>query len=101
MRRKSSFAYATRTVQRNRLWIYRKRMRYSQRTVALLLGHKTATHVSAYEHGRRLPSLETALKLELILRVPVAFLFQDAYLAAKRIIRDREERLRQSGSWGR
>jgi transcriptional regulator with XRE-family HTH domain len=67
----------------NRLWIHRKKMGYSQQEVATLLGHRSAAHVSDYERGVRLPSLETALKLELILCAPIAFLFRDRMLELK------------------
>ena len=52
-------------------------MGYTQREVARLLGYRSATHISDYERGRRLPSLETAIKLEVVLCAPVAFLFPD------------------------
>ena len=61
-------------------------MGYSQKDVATLLGHKTATHVSDYERGVRLPSLETALKLETILCIPIAFLYRDLHLQLKHAI---------------
>ena len=77
----------------NYLWIYRKRMGFSQKRVALLLGHKTTTHVSDYERGRRLPSLKTALKLEIILRIPIAFVYGEQYNILKRNIREVENRL--------
>ena len=77
----------------NYLWIYRKRMNFSQKRVALLLGHKTTTHVSDYERGRRLPSLRTALKLEIILRIPIAFVYGEQYNTLKRNIREVESRL--------
>lgn len=83
-----------RSFTQNHLWIYRKRMGYTQKQVAHLLGHKTASHLSGYEHGKRLPSLETALKLEIVLRVPVAFLYQDLCRKLKREIRQKEEALR-------
>lgn len=74
--------------------MYRKRMGYSQRYVALLLGHKSVSPISDYEQGKRLPSLETALKLELVLRVPVAFLYQGLYGELKQKIRQKEEHLK-------
>ena len=61
----------------NRLWIHRKKMGYTQREVATLLGYRSATHISDYERGKRLPSLEAAIRLEVVLCAPVAFLFPD------------------------
>lgn len=77
----------------NQLWLYRKRMAYSQKRVACLLGHASTTHLSEYERGRRLPSLETALRLEIILRMPMAFLYTEMYNRMKRQIRQAEDQL--------
>lgn len=77
----------------NRLWKYRKRMGFTQRQVAEIIGYHSSADLSHYEHGRKLPSLVTALKLELVYRVPVAFLFPEVYHTLKQQLRDREERL--------
>jgi len=77
----------------NRLIEYRKRMRLTQKTVARLLGLKNASILSRYESGSSLPTLERALSLETIYRVPVAFLFPNLYEAIRSKIRDREEKL--------
>ena len=42
-------------------------------------GFKIPVMISHYEHGRSLPPLPVALSLEIILRVPVAFLFPDLH----------------------
>jgi transcriptional regulator with XRE-family HTH domain len=76
--------------KQNSLAVYRRRMRYSQRSVARLLGHKSHAAVSSYEHGRVLPKLEIALRLEIILRTPLAFLFPDLHDSLKKEIRDHE-----------
>lgn len=68
-------------------------MGYSQRYVADLLGHKSHAALSLYEHGVLLPKLTTALKLEIILRTPVAFLFPDLYDSLKNEIRGQEDGL--------
>jgi transcriptional regulator with XRE-family HTH domain len=67
------------TKTNNRLWQARRRAGLEQKQVARLLGHKTCDQISRYERGDRLPSLEIALKLEIILRVPVRELFPDLY----------------------
>jgi transcriptional regulator with XRE-family HTH domain len=59
----------------NDLVLYRRRMGFSQKQVARLLGQRDTSMVSHYEHGRALPPLAVALGLEIIYRVPVAFLF--------------------------
>ncbi len=76
----------------SRLWRYRRRMGFSQRHVAELAGYLTPSEISRFEHGERLPSLLMALKLEIIYRVPVAFLYQDLYLRLRDSIREKEER---------
>jgi transcriptional regulator with XRE-family HTH domain len=68
-------------------------MGFTQRQVAEILGYHSSTDLSHYEHGRKVPSLVTALKLEVVYRVPVAFLFPELYHELKDQLRDREERL--------
>lgn len=79
----------------NSLDIYRRRMRFSQRHVAYLLGHRDSSAWSNYERGERLPSLENALRLGVILRVPVEFLFYALHDDLRSQIRAEEERLAQ------
>jgi len=66
-------------------------MGFSQKQVARLLGHRDTSMVSHYEHRRALPPLAVALGLEIIYRVPVAFLFPSMYDDLKRQIRHDEE----------
>ena len=77
----------------NRLDIYRRRMRFSQGHVARLLGHKDSSTWSNYERGQRLPSLVNALRLGIILRVPVEFLFYSLHDELRNSIRAKEERI--------
>lgn len=63
----------------NRLWIVRKKIGLPQKQVAFLLGHKNTTQLSRYERGSRIPSLETALKLESAYNTPVRVLFSGLY----------------------
>ena len=53
--------------------------------------------VSRYERGNSLPPLETALALEIILRVPVAFLFPNLYEQIRSRVRADEEVLAGRG----
>jgi transcriptional regulator with XRE-family HTH domain len=66
-------------------------MGFTQKQVARLLGHRDTSMVSHYEHGRSNPPLPVALSLEVILRVPVAFLFPQLYDEIKQRIRRAEE----------
>lgn len=79
----------------NQLDIYRRRMKFSQRQVAHLLGHKDNSAWSHYERGERLPSLPNALRLGIILRVPVECLFGALHDELRDRIRAEEERLAQ------
>jgi transcriptional regulator with XRE-family HTH domain len=77
----------------NKLDLFRRRMRFSQRHVAHLLGHKDNSAWSDYERGDRLPSLENALRLGIILRVPLEFLFGALHDELRDQIRAEEEHL--------
>lgn len=63
----------------NKLWIVRKRAGYLQKWVAAMLGQRAPSMVSEYERGSKLPSFETAIKLELVYQTPLAELFPDLY----------------------
>jgi transcriptional regulator with XRE-family HTH domain len=79
------------TPKPNQLDLYRRRMRFSMSQVAHLLGHKGTSVLSNYERGLRLPTLVNALKLSIILRVPVEFLFGALYDGLRGQIRAEEE----------
>lgn len=81
--------------QQNKLDFYRRRMRFSTRHVAHLLGHGDTSVFRRFERGERMPTLPSAFRLGIILRVPVEFLFPDLYDALKAEIRAEEERLSQ------
>lgn len=78
---------------KNSLWTARNKMGFSQKRVACALGLKRTSLLSRYEHGTRVPNLINALKLEIVYRTPVAFLFSSLYLDLKKEIREREEAL--------
>lgn len=63
----------------NRLWLARKRRRLRQKQVAYLLNHHTVDQISRYEKGLRVPTLETALMLEIIYATPLRVLFKELY----------------------
>lgn len=79
--------------KRNRttLILYRKRMGFSQKYVAQLLGLKDTATLCNYERGHLMPPLLVALGLEIIFRVPVAFLFPRLYEELRTEIRKVEE----------
>lgn len=76
----------------NKIADYRERMHLNTGAVAHLLGHRDASTLTAYERGQRLPSLENALRLSVILRVPVEFLFGQIYDELRNSVRAQEER---------
>jgi len=82
---------------KNDLWTYRKKMGLSQKRAAYFMGLKGTNSLSRYEHGVKLPNLMNALKLEIVYRTPVAFLFRELYEELKKEIRKREERSKVEG----
>src|SRR5262245_17775684 len=85
----------------NRLWNYRKRMGFTQKQVAAIIGHVTRTQIGNWEGGHRVPTLLSALKLEIVYRVPIAFLYPDLYRMLKDKLHSREARLRPTWSAGK
>lgn len=63
----------------NRLWLARKRAGFLLKWVAKLLGRRSIASVCEYESGRKLPTLPTAIRLELIYGMPMSALFPDLY----------------------
>ena len=80
---------------KNDLWTFRKKMGFSQKGVAYLMRMKRTNDLSRYEHGKRFPNLKNALKLEIVYRTPVAFLFAELYRRLRDEIRRRQERLKK------
>lgn len=81
----------------NSLVLYRRRMGFTQKHVASLLGLRGTSMLCHYEHGRSVPPLVTALGLEIILRAPVAFLFHGIYEDLRNRIRKMEGELAGPG----
>ncbi len=79
--------------KQNNLLLYRRRMGFSQKHVAFLLGHSDTAMLSRYEAGSSSPPLMTALRLEIIYRVPLAFLYGPIFDALREQIRKQEEEL--------
>ena len=72
---------------------FRRRMSFTAAHVAHLLGHQDTSALSDYERGEHTPSLANALRLGIILRVSVEFLFPVLYDGLRYEIRAEEERL--------
>ena len=69
-------------------------MGFTQAQAAAIIGNVSERHIGHWEAGRKLPGLMTALKLELVYRVPIAFLFTELHARLKAELRTREDRLR-------
>ncbi len=78
----------------NHLWKYRQRIGYSQTDVAEILGLSNSTQICQWEKGMTKPSLENVIKLSILYRAPVLFLFFPWYTKLKKELRAREEEWR-------
>lgn len=66
------------SIKQNKLWNARKRTGLELKQVARLAS-KTTEEISRYERGLNEPILKTALKLEIIYRMPVKLLFPELF----------------------
>ena len=76
------------------LALRRKRLGYEQKQIALLLGHKSTFQLSRYETGQRIPSLKEAIKLSILLGIPIQAIL-GAYF--RRCFEELEKEIRKSG----
>ncbi|MBI4766600.1 MAG: helix-turn-helix transcriptional regulator [Deltaproteobacteria bacterium] len=76
----------------NCLRLYRKKHGLSQKRTAYLMGLKTASALSHYERGDKVPGLKNALKLEIVLHTPAAFLFRELNRELKKEIEARRKK---------
>lgn len=67
------------TKYKNQLYLARRKRRLTRKQVASLLGYTGTSAIARHERGLTLPPLSIALMLEIIYRVPVAFLYPDVY----------------------
>lgn len=79
----------------NRLWQTRKLRGLEQKQVAYLVGQHTPAQISRYELGTRMPTLETALLLEMIYSVPLRVLYKDLYERLQAELKERFEHIPQ------
>lgn len=83
--------------QPNHLVHYRNRMGLTQLQVASLLGWKNIKAISKMESGTALPTMNTALKLSAIYRIPVEFLYHDLYVKLRSEVREKEAKAASFG----
>lgn len=79
----------------NYLRLYRRKKGLSQKKMADLMGFRTTSSISNYERGNKLPYLINLLKLEVICRTPIAFLFRGHIEKLKKEILKKEQRLQK------
>jgi transcriptional regulator with XRE-family HTH domain len=79
--------------ERNQIFNMRRNRRLLQKQLAVLLGHRYTYMISKYEHGIRLPPLETALLLEIALGVRLPEMYPDLYRAMQALVLVRCQRL--------
>lgn len=77
----------------NYLRLQRKRLGFSEREIAFLLGRKGSSQVSRYEHFHQVPPLETAIAYHVIYRTAPPELFGGSYDRIAREIQNRARRL--------
>ena len=75
---------------KNDLFFRRSQWGFTQKEVAKFIGLRTVNLLTHYEKGSALPSLKTALSLEILYRTPVAFLYPSLYASLRSDIRQRE-----------
>jgi transcriptional regulator with XRE-family HTH domain len=78
------------------LVLARRRRGLSRKQVASLLGYRDPGTIADYENGRIRPPLVTALRLEILYRRPVAFLFPELYSELRTKLRAQEDKVRSS-----
>ena len=77
----------------NQIQKYRQKRQMSIEDMARLLNYASNKSYWEWEVGRRMPTLENALRLSYALRCPVEVLFFDLYDLLRREVKEREERL--------
>ena len=68
---------------------YRRYRHLRVRDVAERLGFLNAAHVSSWERGKKIPTLQNALRLSAVLLVPVEVLFCDYFNSLREEIEKR------------
>ena len=90
--------------RRPRIRQLRRRAGLSQRDLALLLGYRTHGQVSRYENGRRVPTTDEALALQVIFGVVPSGQFPELHERTAQVVVARIDRLlrreRKAGATG-
>lgn len=78
---------------KNDLLLLRRKRGLSRKQVASLLGYTSTSTIARIEQGRLIPRLQTLLGLEILYRVPIAYLYPQLYASIKEDLRRREASL--------
>ncbi len=78
---------------KNELLLVRRKRGLSRKQVAGLLGYKSTSTIARIEQGRLIPRLHTLLRLEILYRVPIAYLYSELYASLRAELRGREASL--------
>ena len=78
---------------KNYLFRLRRMRGYSQKQLAMLIGLRGRKAVSAFEQGRRLPPLMTAMLLEIVLGTKLSEIYPECYGELGQQAVHREDRL--------
>jgi DNA-binding XRE family transcriptional regulator len=81
---------------KSHLYELRRIRGYGQKHLAHLLGHKHIGMISAYEAGTALPSLKTALLLEIVLGAQLSEIYLELYRHLQMLAVQREAALPRS-----
>ena len=76
----------------NQLRRYRLKRNLRLRDVADLTGQSSVSHISHWEKGRKLPSLENSLRLALAIQCPVEILFIELFNQLKNEIYESKDK---------
>jgi transcriptional regulator with XRE-family HTH domain len=68
---------------------YRKRLGLTQDEIAFLLGCRSGTKISRFEHLARHPNLETALACQVVFGVPAHEIFPGMFAEVEKVVTER------------
>ena len=74
---------------------HRRTWGLSQQELAQLLGMGSRTHISRIEHGKRTPTMETALACSTLFGVPLGILFPQTAVEIEERLRGRLSRFKE------
>ena len=78
---------------KNDLLLVRRKRGLSRKQVAALLGYRSTSTIARIEQGRLIPRLHTLLRLEILYRLPIAYLYSELYASLRDELRQQEASL--------